>query len=72
MKTTRPRVGSRYVYRPAAYDRFDPCTTLAPGEPVRIVRPMGCPAPGTMGHAHVADMSGRFRGLVCVASLTRA
>jgi hypothetical protein len=67
----RVRMGARYVYRPVVIDLIDPKTTLVPGEPVRVIRPHGCPPPNTMGHCHVADMSGKFRGLVACASLTR-
>jgi hypothetical protein len=67
----RVRMGARYTYRPALIDLIDPKTTLVPGEPVRVIRPHGCPPPNTMGHCHVADMSGKFRGLVLTNSLQR-
>ena len=67
----RVRTGARYIFRPVPLDRFDPKTTLKAGELVRVVRPHGCPPAGTMGHCHVADMAGQFRGLVHCNSLVR-
>lgn len=63
--------GRTYTYQPAGWDIFDPRVKIAPGTRVRVVHPHGCPPPNTMGHAHVEDAdTGRFVGLVSVASLT--
>lgn len=65
------RANSWYTYRPVAMDVWDAKTTLAAGERVQVRNVRGCPPPNIMGHAHVYDTAGKFRGLVCTASLTR-
>ena len=65
------RANSWYTYRPALIDQWDACTTLRPGDRVQVRKMPGCPPPNTMGHAHVCDETGKFRGLVHTASLTR-
>lgn len=64
------RTGTRYRYDPVPLDVIDARTSLEPGTIVQVIRPYGCPAPGTMGHCHIGDAdTGRFIGLVCVNSL---
>lgn len=65
----RVRTNIPYQYYPSSWDRFDPCTNLKAGDVVKVVKLPGCPRPGTMGHCHVADLSGKFIGLVCLSSL---
>lgn len=65
--------GATYRYRPVGLDVFDRRRHQpAPGALVVKVQPAGCPPNGTMGHCFVADAeSGKFHGLVLVASLER-
>lgn len=68
----RVRANSWYYFYPVALDVYDAKTSLRPGARVQVRRLPGCPAPNTMGHAHVYDAAGRFAGLVCTASLRKA
>jgi hypothetical protein len=65
----RVQTGRAYFYVPVLLDRIDGRTRLEEGDQVRVVKLPGCPPPNTMGHAHVADLSGHFVGLVHVNSL---
>lgn len=65
------RANNWYTFRPVAMDIWDAKTTLATGERVQVRKVHGCPPPNTMGHAHVYDTAGKFRGLVCTASLVQ-
>lgn len=65
------RANNWYTYQPALIDQWDPCTTLKTGERVQVRKMHGCPPPNTMGHAHVFDSAGKFRGLVSTHSLVK-
>lgn len=67
----RVRTNSWYFFHPVALDVYDAKTSLSPGERVQVRNVRGCPPANTMGHAHVYDTAGQFRGLVCTASLRK-
>jgi hypothetical protein len=69
MSSRRVRANCRYVYDPALLDRFDARTTLKKGDVVPVVNLPGCPKANALGHCHVADLNGKFIGLVCCGSL---
>jgi len=59
----------KYTFDPVGWDRFDPKTELKTGDIVIKTQPVGCPKNGTMGHCFVADLTGKFIGLVHKNSL---
>lgn len=65
------RANSWYTFRRAGWDVFDPKVDLKNGDRVQVKNLPGCPPCNTMGHAHVYDAAGNFRGLVCTASLSK-
>lgn len=65
------RVGGLYVFNPVGMDIWSPCTTLKAGTKVKVINMHGCPPANTMGHCHVQDMNGDFRGLVLCNSLQK-
>lgn len=65
------RANNWYTFHPVGMDLYDPKTTLASGDIVQVKRAPGCPPPNTMGHCHVYDVAGKFRGLVLTNSLQR-
>lgn len=71
MPRSKVRVNSIFRYEPTGWDLFmRPASTAQPGQLVRVIHPYGCPKPGTLNHAHIADaLTGEFLGLVHISSL---
>lgn len=69
----RVRVNSLYVYQPAGFDVFRPCSgnNLEPGQIVRVINLPGAPSANCFGHCYVGDPeTGKFLCMVSTASLT--
>lgn len=65
------KVDAVYVYEPVPWDGFDPQTKLSPGDLCRVVNMPCCPPANTNGCCYVADMAGKFQGLVSTNSLRK-
>lgn len=72
----RVRKGAVYRFHASAWDCYDPpygvkTGLITNGDLVRVIHPHGCPAPNTMGHAHIETLAGEFAGLVACGSLSK-
>lgn len=63
----------QFTFIRAGFDVFDPRDYLpADGTIVQKTQPFGCPRNGTFGQCYIADLSGRFIGMVDLRSLSPA
>ena len=67
----RVRNGAIYVFNATGSDIWDRRDyTPENGTLVRATQPYGCPRNGTMGQCYIADLDGKFLGMVALSSLS--